>query len=280
MPPTPVDDHPDEFEQLAALAALDVLDGEKKASFDEHAGRCERCRLMVQLDREALARAAPEMDPSPDFKARLMQRAAQELATADAPIAAPADGHTAGGAGTPTARAGDAQTAGPVDGAPTVGPADAPAAEPAQPREPSPLRPEALPPNVVPLRRWRAPRWASALAAVFVVGILAVGGYSYQNQVVASYTLEGSLPGSAVVVVRRSGAAELQMRGVGNPPPGLLYEAWIIPPGAAPVAAGTASSGDATLPLNGLPPGATVAITQERQRVDTPTPPIVLAVQL
>src|SRR5262245_5728864 len=80
MPPTPVDDHTEEFEQLAGLSALDVLDGEELARFEAHAGHCERCRLMVRLDREALALAAPEMDPSPDFKTRLMQRAAAELA--------------------------------------------------------------------------------------------------------------------------------------------------------------------------------------------------------
>ena len=269
MPPTPVDDHTDEFEQLAALAALDVLDGEEKASFDEHAARCERCRLMVQLDREALALAAPEMDPSPDFKARLMQRAAQELAAADATRTADSTQPRAAGSrlAEPTQPRTDEPTRPPV-------------AEPTQPREPIPLRPQATPPNVIPLRRWRAPRWASALAAVFVLGVVAVGGYSYENQVVASYQLQGSVPGSAVVVVRRSGATALEMRGVANPPPGLLYAAWIIPPGGAPVAAGTTSSGDATLPLQDVPTGATIAITQERQRVDAPTSQPVLAVQL
>ena len=235
MPPTPVDDHTEEFEQLAALAALDVLEGDEKASFEEHAAGCERCRLMVQLDREALALAAPEMDPSPDFKARLMQRAAQELTAAEAPQREPIE------------------------------------QEPVQ-RERG---------QVIQFPWWRrAPRWASALAAVFVLGVVAVGGYSYENQVVASYPLAGSVPGSAAVVVRRSGATELQMRGVENPPAGLLYEAWIIPPGGAPVAAGTTQSGDATLPLQNLPSGATVAITQERQRVDAPTTTPVLAVQL
>ena len=219
MPPPPVDDHTEEFEQLAALSALDVLEGDDRVRFEQHAAQCERCRAMVRLDREALARAAPELDPSPDFKARLMQRAAAELSTS------------------------------------------------------------AAPPNVIPL--WhRVPRWASALAAVLVLGIVALGGYSYQNQVVASYPLNGSVPGSAIVNVRRSGAAELQMRGVESPPPGYLYEAWIIPPGGAPIAVGVAPSGDATLPLNDLGSSATVAVTQERSRVDAPTSAPVLAVQL
>lgn len=228
MPPTPVDDHTEEFEQLAGLAALDVLQGDELARFEQHAAQCERCRLMVQLDREALALAAPEMEPSPGFKARLMERASQELAEA--------------------ARAAED---------------------------------EPRPGNVVQFPVWRrAPRWASALAAVFVLGVVALGGYGYENQVVASYPLTGSVAGSAVVNVRRSGAAELQLRGVANPPQGFLYEAWIIPPGGAPLPVGTAASGDATLPLSGTGSGVTVAITQERQRVDAPTSAPVLAVQL
>src|SRR5579864_2488634 len=174
MPPTPVDDHTEEFEQLAGLQALGILEGEELERFEQHAAQCARCRLMVQLDAEALALAAPEMDPSPDFKARLMQRAEQELR---------------------------------------------------------------VQPKIVPFRR-RTP-WQSLIAAVLVLGIVGAGGYAYENQVVASYALSGSVSGSAVVQVRRSGAAELQMSGVPNPPSGFLYEAWVIPPGAAPIAAGT-----------------------------------------
>jgi anti-sigma-K factor RskA len=329
MPPPPVDDHTEEFEQLAALSALDVLEGDERDRFEQHAEHCERCRVMVRLDREALARAAPEMDPSPDFKARLMQRAAAELdagetlarpadqAAANAalpqeqappappaqtplsPEAPPQEQAPAPPAQTPLSPKAQPQEEAPAPPAqtplsPKAQPQEEAPARPAQtplspkappqeeaptPPEPTPLRPEAPPPNVIPLWR-RAPRWASALAAVLVLGIVALGGYSYQNQIVASYPLSGSVPGSATVNVRRSGAAELQMRGVASPPPGYLYEAWIIPPGSAPIAAGTAPSGDATLPLNDLGSGATVAITQERSRVDAPTSAPVLAAQL
>jgi anti-sigma-K factor RskA len=216
MPPTPVDDHTQEFEELAGLQALAVLDGEERQRFEAHAAHCERCRLMVQLDREALALAAPEMKASPDFKARLMQRAAAEL------------------------------------------------------------EPRAAPPNVVPFRR-RAP-WASLIAAVVVLGLVSAGGYAYANQVVASYALSGSVPGSAVVNVRRSGAAELAMSGVQDPPPGYVYEAWVIPPNGQPVPVGVTPTGKATVPLDGLSNGATVAITQERGRVDAPTSAPVMAV--
>ena len=243
MPPTPVDDHTDEFEQLAGLSALDVLEGDELARFERHAAGCERCRLMERLDREALARAAPEMDPSPDFKTRLMQRAAQELAA----TAAPERAATA---------------------------AQDPAAIAARERrpEPIPLRPPA---NVIPF--WRRSRWISALAAVLVIGLVSVGAFTYQNQVVATYSLSGNGPGSAVVVVRRSGAAELDMSGVPNPPAGFLYEAWVIPQGGQPVAAGTTTTGNTTLPLPGDVRGKTVAITQERTRVDAPTSTPIMA---
>jgi anti-sigma-K factor RskA len=224
MPPATADDHTEEFEQLAGLAAVGVLDGDDRVRFEEHAARCERCRVMVQLDLEALARAAPEMDPSPDFKARLMERAAAELA---------------------------------------------------QQREPIQLRP-APPPNVVPV--WRRSPWASAIAALLVVSLVVVGAYSFQNQVVASYALSGNLGGSAVVNVRRSGATELDMSGVQNPPPGFVYEAWIIPPNGQPIAAGTTQSGDATLPLSQLTNGTTVAVTQEQGQVSAPTSQPIMAV--
>ena len=87
MPNTPIDGHSEEFDELAGLYALRVLEGDELARFEVHSADCERCRLMVRLDREALARvalAAPAMDPSPDFKARLMRRAAEELAASAA----------------------------------------------------------------------------------------------------------------------------------------------------------------------------------------------------
>ena len=239
MSATPVDGHTDEFEGLAGLAALDVLEGDELGRFQRHAAQCERCELMVRLDREALAAVslvAPPMDPSPDFKARLMQRAAEELAADD------------------TARRGslaEPQTS----------------TEPAPGPAPIPFR--SRPPNVIPL--WRRSPWVSALAAILVVGLVSFGAYSYENQPVATYELSGSAPGKAVVIVRRSGMAELVMEGVPDPEPGFLYEAWIIPPGSPPVAAGTTTRGNAEVPLPGNVRGTTVAITRERTRVDAPT---------
>jgi anti-sigma-K factor RskA len=226
MPSSPVDaaaDHSEDFEQLAGLAALDALEGDDLTTFRAHEAHCERCRLTVRMDRQTLghlALAAEPMDASPDFKTRLMQRAAAELA--------------------------EPHQAAPIE---AVAPA---------PPEPIPLR--TRPANVVPFYR-RA--WASGIAAVLVLGIAAAGVLQYLNQPVATYALSGSTPGTAQVVVRRNGSIELELSGVPDPPPGRVYEAWIIPPGQQPVAAGTTSRGSATLPLAGQARGSTVAITDE-----------------
>jgi anti-sigma-K factor RskA len=225
MSATPVAaDHSEEFEQLAGLHALRVLEGEERRQFETHAARCQRCQVIMRLDQEtllALSLSAPEMEASPGFKQRLMERAAIELA------------------------------------------------EPV-PIEPVQLRPRS---NVVPFRRPRA--WLTSLAAVLV---LALGGYWYMNQVVATYQLMGNVPGSATVLVRRSGAQELEMQGLTAPPPGFLYEAWIIPPGGQPAPAGTHATGDGTLPLIGDARGKIVALTLERAPgVDAPTSAPVLA---
>jgi anti-sigma-K factor RskA len=226
MPATPLAaDHSEEFEQLAGLQALDVLEGDERLRFEEHAARCQRCQVIMRLDRETLVQlslSAPEMDASPGFKERLLQRANAELAH----------------------------------------------------EQPSPLpSPRGRGRNGVMFRQSRA--WLTALAAVLVV---ALGGYWYMNQVVASYQLMGSVAGSATVNVKRSGAVELEMQGLAAPPPGFLYEAWIIPPGGQPVAAGTHSSGDGTLPLSNDALGKIVALTLERAPgVIAPTSEPVLA---
>jgi hypothetical protein len=144
---------------------------------------------------------------------------------------------------------------------------------PPEQREPIPLR---RPPAVIPF--WRRSPWTSAIAAVLAVAVLSVGAYTYENQVVGSYALTGSLRGSAVVKIHRSGAAELELNGVEAPPPGLLYAAWIIPEGGQPITAGVLVSGDAQLSLERLSNRSTVALTEERGRVSAPTSQPVMAV--
>ena len=112
------------------------------------------------------------------------------------------------------------------------------------------------------------------------MALVTAGAFTYQNQVIATFSLSGDLPGNATVVVRRSGAAELDMNDVPEPGPGFLYEAWVIPRDGQPVPAGTATSGSAKLPLPGDVRGTTVAITRERARVEAPTSAPILATQV
>jgi anti-sigma-K factor RskA len=219
--------HTRDFEELAGLAALRVLDGDDLAAFQQHAATCQRCQALVRVDRETVQRlglTAAELDASPGFKERLLQRAAADFAERQAP-----------------------------------------AAREPPPPEPTPLRARPVEPRarptVVPF--WRRPAWAASLAAVFVLLIGGLGGYAYMNQAVTSVELTGSLQGSATVVVRRSGAAEIELHGVPDPPPGQVYEAWIIPPDRPPVPAGESPRGEGRLPLSGPVRGTTVAMTIE-----------------
>lgn len=242
-----LDEHSTEFERAAGLSALGVIEGDERTRFEAHVRHCERCQLMSRLDAEtvrALTLTAPEMDPSADFKARLLRRAAAELdqSPADAP---PTPANVV-----------------PLNAAAYVQTPTGPKAAPDQPA--SPRRS-----NVIPFYR-RSPV-LSALAAVFVLALVSAGAFSYQNQTVAEIALHGDAPGDAVVIVRRSGAADLEMRNVPDPDPGYVYEAWIIPAGGRPVAAGVVTNGNGKIPLEGDPRGKTVAITREPGRVPDPT---------
>jgi len=277
MSATPIAaDHSEEFEQLAGLSALRVLDGDEQERFERHAAQCERCRVIVRSDIETLGNlslAAPEMDPSPDFKRRLMDRAASELTAR-----APADAASA-----------DISS---IETEPSVPPLlrdvvpEAPAATEPETRDTAepdtedaePVQLRARPGNVVPF--WRRQMWATSIAALLVLGIFSYAGYTaFMNQVVATYTT-GAGPSRMTVTVRRSGQAELEMQGVADPPPGFVYEAWVIPPGKAPVAAGVTRSGEATLPLPSGVQGSTIAVTLERGPTGAPAPtsPPLLAV--
>ena len=238
-PPSASAEHSRDFEELAGLAALRVLEGDELVAFERHSAACQRCAAMVRADREAVVRlglTAPEMEPSPGFKERLLQRAASELAERS-PLPM-----------------GEGQGEG------TALPHPARAA-----RRPVPLGEV----RILPL--WRRPIWAS-LAAVLILALGGLGAYSYMSQVVTSVVLEGSLGGSATVLVRRSGAAEIELRDVPDPPPGRVYEAWIIPPGQAPVPAGAATRGQGSLPLAGPSVrGTTVAMTIEDPGATAPS---------
>jgi anti-sigma-K factor RskA len=217
--------HTRDFEELAGLAALRALEGDELSEFERHAQTCPRCRAIERADREAVRRLAL-LAQEMDPSAGFKERLMQRAAAELAETSAQAARQP------------------PLE-----------AVKPVRERQPVPLRPRLL--------LFRRPAWVASLAAVLVIALAGAGTYTYMNQVVTSVALSGTGPGQAVVVVRRSGAATLELRGLPNPQPGYVYEAWIIPPNQAPVPAGTTSTGQADLPLSGHVQGTTVAITLE-----------------
>lgn len=82
---SPATDHSREHEELAALYALQALQGDELAAYERHLAACAQCQDFVPRDRLTLVplnRVPPEIEPSPGFKHRLLQRAA----AAPAPI--------------------------------------------------------------------------------------------------------------------------------------------------------------------------------------------------
>jgi anti-sigma-K factor RskA len=233
MSAPPAADHSDEQTELAALYALRVLDGDDLGGFERHLGQCLLCQATVARDRwtvRPLTLVPVEMAPRPEFRQHVLEAAATELAVVDTVASEPAPPE----------------------------PAAAPPAN-ATPAAPIPFRPRRRP-------------WLRALAAVLavLVGVGALlGVQGYQNQVVASVALQGTSPGSATVLVHRSGAADLQMNGLAPLPGGKVYQAWVIPQGGQPISAGVSPTGQATLPLPGSVQGTIVALTVE----DTPGAP-------
>ena len=112
----------------------------------------------------------------------------------------------------------------------------------------------------------------AALMATFGAGLL-VGQRYTANQVLVSVPLQAlSSPGSATVVVRAGGEADLELHGLPDPPAGHVYEAWTLDANGYAVMAGVYDDGDGTFQLDQSPLGRTVEITVEpAPRSDHPT---------
>jgi anti-sigma-K factor RskA len=79
----PAPDHTADAESLAGLYAFGVLEGAELARFERHLAGCGRCAEVVDGDRaivSTLGLTAPEVEPEPGFKERLLARAAAEMA--------------------------------------------------------------------------------------------------------------------------------------------------------------------------------------------------------
>lgn len=79
----PAPDHTPDAESLAGLYAFGVLEGAELARFERHLAGCGRCAEVVDGDQaivSSLSLTAPEVEPEPGFKERLLARAAAEIA--------------------------------------------------------------------------------------------------------------------------------------------------------------------------------------------------------
>jgi len=81
----PSADHTADAESQAGLYAFGILEGGELRRFERHLAACGRCAEVVDGDQAmvmALSLTAPEAEPSPGLKDRLLARAAEEVAVA------------------------------------------------------------------------------------------------------------------------------------------------------------------------------------------------------
>src|SRR5581483_2384107 len=112
----------------------------------------------------------------------------------------------------------------------------------------------------------RQPALLAPIAAVFVVALTlgAVLGRQFTlNEALLVVPLAGSAGGDSHVIIHRSGATEVALRHVADPPPGTVYVAWVRAPDGPPVSAGTYDDGNGTFPLAISALGKIVEITVE-----------------
>jgi anti-sigma-K factor RskA len=113
---------------------------------------------------------------------------------------------------------------------------------------------------------------AAVVALVLALGYL-LGRQAALDQELISVPLQGDTGGgSASVTVRRSGATEIALRGLPDPPPGHVYQAWVVAGDGVRRAAAAYDDGNGTFPLSRSALGKGVEVTIETEPgADTPT---------
>src|SRR2546426_5080856 len=117
-----------------------------------------------------------------------------------------------------------------------------------------------------PMRLGRLVRWAAPLAAAAMLLLtigFAVGLRTALDQTLVTVPLQGAAGTDSQVVVHRSGATEVALRGLPPPPSGHLYQAWIVRPDGVRLSAATYDEGDGMFALRRSALGQTVEITVE-----------------
>ena len=228
----------DVIHDLTPAYALDALDAEEQRRYEEHLEGCDQCREELASFGDvsaALAYAVEPTAPPPGLRQRIVEQAARERIAEQA------------------------------------------AREEHAPREPQ---------NVVRLRRpWYGPALGAtasvAAAAAIVLGIWAGSlqrsldeartSTARQDAVIAILanpeSQRASLKGAqGALVVDPAGEAALAISSLGPAPSGKTYQAWVMEDGdpePAGIFAGGAENSVLRLTRR-VPPGATVAVTLER----------------
>jgi anti-sigma-K factor RskA len=222
----PSTDHTADAESLAGLYAFGVLDGAELLRFERHLAGCGRCAEVVDGDLAmvgALSLTVPEVEATPGFKERLLERAAAELDAQATESTAPAAG---------------------------------------APGNVSPFRSSRAPQSAGRSLAWLLPLAAVIIALLAGAGLLSRQFAAVQVvQTAALQNSAGG--GRAEVLVRSSGEGVIQLQGFQSLNDGRVYQAWVVRPGSQPLAVGASTDGNGTLTLDGDIRGATVAVTLE-----------------
>jgi anti-sigma-K factor RskA len=231
-----------DLHHLSGAYAVDALDADERASFEQHLAECADCRAEVaELSATAHALSSiTEATPPASLRDSVLSGISRvrplpplsEDADGPAPVVpAPSTDPTPGVTGGTGAREGTAS-----------GPAGAPSAPGAEPDAGS---------NVVPIRRRRT-AWfaAAAAAAVITIGGLAwspwsddTGSQTPLAQVAAAADAQrvGSTKDGVtteVVYSRQLGKAAISVKGLPPAPDGKTYQLWYIGAGGAITSAG------------------------------------------
>jgi len=250
--------HP--WQDLAAPYALDVLEGEERASFEAHLAECPDCQREVEELREVaglLAHAAPAVSPPPRLRQRILAEARQVR---------------------------------PISGRP-----QAPAREESPPPRQEERRDDRFGGGS---RRGGAGGWLPWLAAAASLALAVISGLAYWNERGERLALEqryeeartevagrdsllatllgprvqtatlaatGEPPSMRLFWNREQGVVVLAAYDLPPAAAGRTYQLWGIAEGEAPVSLGTDPDGRATVTLS-VPPGLALdlsAVTEE-----------------
>jgi anti-sigma-K factor RskA len=239
----------EEFDELAGAYALGAVDADEDRSMSEHLATCDQPHVLARDligAGAALALGTEDVDPSPGLRDRLMTTVAEI----------------------------------PQEHRPSTVAAATPLAADAEPRRPW----------------WRMQPVAMGIAAVALALAIGLGAWGLNLnaqlaeredalRAVANAEAAFAVAGSAGSgwVIESGDVAHFVADDLAEPPPGQIYELWLLDAEGNPTAVGTVDDPDdlVVVPLEeDLDNATTFAVTVEQQRVEAPTSAPVLVASL